>query len=264
MRRTILIIIITLALCAVSCVTVGSNGIFKKSISGSGNLITKTVTISKFNKVDASRAVKVVLTAGDSRDVKIEADDNVMEHVVVKVEQGELKVSINDKIDMEGNFHVTVTVPTDGAISELEASSASKIESQIPITASEVSVDVSSAAYINATINTDYCTIDASSASSMDLTVATKTCKIEGSSASTIRLTGSATRCDADMGSAASLKANNFVAAIYNINTSSASNADINCQKSINASASSGSSIDYTGDCAGNISTSSGGSINKN
>lgn len=57
--------------------------LFGKGIKGSGNIVTRTIDAPDFDRVDAARAVKVVITDKATDKITIQADDNIMEYVVV-------------------------------------------------------------------------------------------------------------------------------------------------------------------------------------
>lgn len=237
--------------------------LFGKGIKGSGNLITHTIDAPDFDRVDASRAVKVVITDKVTDKITIEADDNLMEYVVVEAKGGRLTATIDKSVNNVSNANVTITIPANGHIRALDASSASRITSDVTLTADKFSIDASSAAKINAAVKSAYCTIAASSAADIDAAIETGICSVEASSASKISLKGSADKCGIDMSSASKLSAADFVVTDCSVDTSSAAKATVNCTGKLRADASSGSSIRYTGDCALNISKSSGGSVSR-
>lgn len=197
--------------------------LFGKGIKGSGNIVTRTIDAPDFDRVDAARAVKVVITGKATGKITIEADDNIMEYVVVEAKGGRLTATIDKSVNNVSNADVTVTVPANGRIRALDASSASNID---------------------AAIETGSCTVGASSASK-------------------ITLKGSADKCSINMSSAAKLSAAEFTVADCSVDTSSAAKATVNCTGKLRAEASSGSSIRYTGDCQTSISKSSGGSVSR-
>ena len=217
--------------------------LFGKSLKGSGNIITRTIDAPAFDQVDAARAVKVVITDKATDKITIEADDNIMDYVEVKAKGGRLTASIDKSINNISNANVTVTIPANGRIRSLDASSAAKIE--VAVKAAECRVSASSASKIEAQINATSCTVDASSASK-------------------ITLKGSAATCSIDMSSASKLSAGDFAVADCTVSTSSAAKATVNCTGKLRADASSGSSVRYTGDCQTSISKSSGGSGGRN
>ena len=218
--------------------------LFGKGIKGSGNIVTRTIDAPDFDRVDAARAVKVVITGKATGKITIEADDNIMEYVVVEAKGGRLTATIDKSVNNVSNADVTVTVPANGRIRALDASSAARITSDVTLTADKFSIDASSAARIDAAVKTGSCTVGASSASK-------------------ITLKGSADKCSIDMSSAAKLSAAEFTVADCSVDTSSAAKATVNCTDKLRAEASSGSSIRYTGDCQTSISKSSGGSVSR-
>ena len=261
--------------------------LFGKGIKGSGNIVTRTIDAPDFDRVDAARAVKVVITGKATGKITIEADDNIMEYVVVEAKGGRLTATIDKSVNNVSNADVTVTVtltdpaktlktftngfcvdgfvtvPANGRIRALDASSAARITSDVTLTADKFSIDASSAARIDAAVKSTSCTVAASSASNIDAAIETGSCTVGASSASKITLKGSADKCSIDMSSAAKLSAAEFTVADCSVDTSSAAKATVNCTDKLRAEASSGSSIRYTGDCQTSISKSSGGSVSR-
>ena len=231
--------------------------LFGKGIKGSGNIVTRTIDAPDFDRVDAARAVKA------TGKITIEADDNIMEYVVVEAKGGRLTATIDKSVNNVSNADVTVTVPANGRIRALDASSAARITSDVTLTADKFSIDASSAARIDAAVKSTSCTVAASSASNIDAAIETGSCTVGASSASKITLKGSADKCSIDMSSAAKLSAAEFTVADCSVDTSSAAKATVNCTDKLRAEASSGSSIRYTGDCQTSISKSSGGSVSR-
>ena len=216
--------------------------LFGKGIKGSGNIVTRTIDAPDFDRVDAARAVKVVITGKATDKITIQADDNIMEYVVVEAKGGRLTATIDKSVNNVSNADVTVTVPANGRIRTLDASSAARIDAAVKSTS---------------------CTVAASSASNIDAAIETGSCTVGASSASKITLKGSADKCSIDMSSAAKLSAAEFTVADCSVDTSSAAKATVNCTGKLRAEASSGSSIRYTGDCQTSISKSSGGSVSR-
>ena len=227
--------------------------LFGKGIKGSGNIVTRTIDAPDFDRVDAARAVKVVITGKATGKITIEADDNIMEYVVVEAKGGRLTATIDKSVNNVSNADVTVTVPANGRIRALDASSAARITSDVTLTADKFSIDASSAARIDAAVKSTSCTVAASSASNIDAAIETGSCTVGASSASKITLKGSADK----------LSAAEFTVADCSVDTSSAAKATVNCTDKLRAEASSGSSIRYTGDCQTSISKSSGGSVSR-
>lgn len=255
-------------------------------ISGSGNIITRRVNIADFSRIETSRAVHLVVEKRSGREAIIEADDNIMPYVIVEVDGGCLNVGIDDDIKSLNNVTVKVTVPSDGNISAISASSASKVTVQaeikspklmldassaanINITKSDVgtcSIDASSAANVEGAIKADNCVIDMSSASDVNVALLAVKCDVTATSAASATLSGEAGDIEITVSSAAKVDAMDLNARNADVSASSGGSIKITCMKSIDASASSGGSVKYAakGDLDPELRhTSSGGSVKK-
>lgn len=255
-------------------------------ITGSGNIITRSVNIADFSRIETSRAVHLVVEKRSGREAIIEADDNIMPYVIVEVDGGCLNVGIDDDIKSLNNVTVKVTVPSDGNISAISASSASKVTveteikspklmldassaANINITKSDVgtcSIDASSAANVEGAIKADNCVIDMSSASDVNVALLAVKCDVTATSAASATLSGEAGDIEITASSAAKVDAMDLNARNADVSASSGGSIKITCMKSIDASASSGGSVKYAakGDLDPELRhTSSGGSVKK-
>lgn len=256
-----IVVVVILAVVAGSVCTYAA--VKGKSVRGSGNLVTKTVTVGNFDAIEASRAVKVVVAERPQGEVLVEADDNLIDYVKVVVEDGDLKVGFDKQIGNTSNIHVTVTVPFAAGLRSLEASSAASIVCPMPLIAGRVELDASSAARIEAVVQAETCDVSASSASRITADVVAKACNAELSSAANIELKGKAMTCNAELSSASRLDAGEFIVGEYSIDASSAAKANVNCIAKLDADVSSGARVNYKGDCGGVRNISSGGSVVK-
>lgn len=255
-------------------------------ITGSGNIITRRVNIADFSRIETSRAVHLVVEKRSGREAIIEADDNIMPYVIVEVDGGCLNVGIDDDIKSLNNVTVKVTVPGDGNISAISASSASRVTveteikspklmldassaANINITKSDVgtcSIDASSAANVEGAIKADNCVIDMSSASDVNVALLAVKCDVTATSAASATLSGEAGDIEITVSSAAKVDAMDLNARNADVSASSGGSIKITCMKSIDASASSGGSVKYAakGDLDPELRhTSSGGSVKK-
>lgn len=255
-------------------------------ITGSGNIITRRVSIADFSRIETSRAVHLVVEKRSGREAIIEADDNIMPYVIVEVDGGCLNVGIDDDIKSLNDVTVKVTVPSDGNISAISASSASRVTveteikspklmldassaANINITKSDVgtcSIDASSAANVEGAIKADNCVIDMSSASDVNVALLAVKCDVTATSAASATLSGEAGDIEITVSSAAKVDAMDLNARNADVSASSGGSIKITCMKSIDASASSGGSVKYAakGDLDPELRhTSSGGSVKK-
>ena len=255
-------------------------------ITGSGNIITRRVNIADFSRIETSRAVHLVVEKRSGREAIIEADDNIMPYVIVEVDGGCLNVGIDDDIKSLNNVTVKATVPSDGNISSISASSASRVTveteikspklmldassaANINITKSDVgtcSIDASSAANVEGAIKADNCVIDMSSASDVNVALLAVKCDVTATSAASATLSGEAGDIEITVSLAAKVDAMDLNARNADVSASSGGSIKVTCMKSIDASASSGGSVKYAakGDLDPELRhTSSGGSVKK-
>ena len=242
---TIPIVMLTAA-CALCAVCFARLLPDRKEIKGSGHIVTKEIPAPEFDAISVSRAVHVILAEQGDK-IRIDADDNLMERVVVQAEDQELRITIDPEIKNVRNMEATVTVPVGNRmLCRLEASSASKIRGEeVELKAATCDIDASSAATVRAEIKSQSCTADTSSAASIVLKGGTN--RFEGSSSS-----------------AGKINAAELIAKCADVQASSASSISVNCTETLKAQASSGAKIRYQGECKVEASKSSGGSIRKN
>lgn len=280
---TIPIVMLTAA-CALCAVCFARPLPDRKEIKGSGHIVTKEIPAPEFDAISVSRAVHVILAEQGDK-IRIDADDNLMERVVVQAEDQELRITIDPEIKNVRNMEATVTVPVGNRmLCRLEASSASKIRGEeVELKSADLQVKASGAAEIETSVKARSCDIDASSAATVKAAVKAATCDIDASSAATVRAEIKSQSCTADTSSAASIvlkggtnrfegssssagkiNAAELIAKCADVQASSASSISVNCTETLKAQASSGAKIRYQGECKVEASKSSGGSIRKN
>src|SRR5215204_1687544 len=83
-------------------------------IEGSGNVITKEITVKSFDELNASGVFNLLLSQGDKESLKIEADDNLMDLFIIENEGSTLKIKMkkNSNFNRKKQVKVYVTVKT--------------------------------------------------------------------------------------------------------------------------------------------------------
>lgn len=281
MKKILVIaIVLAAALAATAYISCDAATIWGKRIKGSDRIITKTIDTPTFDAIAASRSVRVIV-ADCEGETRIEANDNLMDWVVIEEENGTLQVTIDKSITSLSNVDVTVTLPGRGrAIRSLEASSAATIRSDIPLTGERTSLDASSsaeietacesercsvaassAARIRARIQAGSCSFEASSAAKVAAKVVSTNCAASASSAANVTLEGEVGYLQADASSAGKVEAGGLTAERATAEASSGAGITLHCTNELEAEASSGGAIRYTGNCQLRAEKSSGGSI---
>jgi hypothetical protein len=208
---------LTFAACKMTC------------LKGSGKQTTTIRKVADFTKLDISGAYKVILKQDSTLTINVTADDNLQEYIKTEVDGESLKISTNKKnICASGNFTVTIgarqleAINTSGAIS---VTSAGKI------VAKTFAFNLSGATKIN-----------------LDLDASTV--HTEASGVTEINLKGQASTHDINLSGGGKVHAFDFVVGNYDIQTSGASECEINVLHELTVNSSGASSINYKGNPA--------------
>jgi hypothetical protein len=232
---TYLIILLTTS----SCFVEGLSG-----IKGSNNVVSEDRTISSnFESIKVSQGIIVHLTQGNSTEINVEADDNIIDLLITEVKNNELKIYFEKNVYRAKARNVYLTTKD---ISQIRTSSGAQVITEN-------------------TIQTTSLELDSSSGSGIKIRVNANEINSESSSGSTIKIEGKTTKFSAKSSSGSAIKANELNTTNANVKASSGSNIDINVSGQLTAKASSGGDIDYEGNPT-NIDkdTSSGGSVSGN
>lgn len=210
--------------CAIFFTSCGFTMHNNNGISGSGNTKTESRTVtSPFQKVDVNQGIIVIVEQSDSAAITVEADDNIISHIITKIENGTLLIQCDDSFSASSTPTVRVKMPI---ISELHASSGSSIKS------------------LNTLISDDLKT-SSSSGSSVEISVEADNMVAETSSGSSMQVSGKALKLSTESSSGSTLDAGSLLANEVTAKSSSGSSIDVNAILSLNAKASSGSSVNY-------------------
>jgi hypothetical protein len=234
------IIVALMALLFSSC---GHSINFNGGIKGSGNITTETRNVSQdFKKIEVSRGIKVIVAQSDNKSITVEADDNLQQHIITKIENGVLIISSDESYNSTETPVVNVKLPV---INGLSASSGSEITS-------------------SNTFITENIDVKSSSGSEITITVEADDIKIQSTSGSSIEASGKALKLETSASSGSTINAKNLMTNEIISEASSGSSTDVYPILKLEAKASSGSSIDYHHEPKTISKTeSSGGSVSK-
>lgn len=195
-----------------------------KSVTGSGNVVSKERTVANFTKIEVANGLDCEVTQSDKISVIVEADDNLQEGITTKVENGVLKIeSIYNNYNNVKSKKIKVQLPT---IASLETTSGSSLTTRNVLKGTDISLKSSSGSDLEATVESDKVTLESTSGSTM--TVGGKALEVATASSS-----------------GSTIDAKNLLANNITSQSSSGSSSTINPIVSLKAHASSGSSIDY-------------------
>lgn len=235
---TKVIILVIVGLLMNSCAKFESNF---QTLSGNGNVVTENRTITgDFTEIKAKTGLEVYLKQGNTKEIIVEADENLQDHIFTEVNDGTLEVYVDGNIRKSSAKKVYITLPE---LTSLASSSGANVSSANTFKCQSVD-------------------FDSSSGSSLTFSVEAEKIDCESSSGSTMTLSGRTVSLDTDSSSGSSMNLKNLVAQNIDAESSSGSSTTVNPTESLKAEASSGSSINYVTKPK-NISTdkSSGGSV---
>lgn len=222
--------------------------------------------VGQFSGIDVSTGVKVVFTQENSTSVKVFADADKLQNVITKVENGILKISIDNKGTKNlrfKNLSVNVSSPK---MDRIKTSSGSNFTTVNEIRGKEMTVDASSGSGIVAKFQiSGTSNIEASSGSNVKASISSDKVLVKSSSGSSIKLEGNTEYVSIDASSGASCKADQLTANIGIVESTSGSSVSVSAKNQLTVKASSAGSVKYRGNpkIEANISKSSAGSLNQ-
>jgi hypothetical protein len=198
--------ILLFSVCAIPVLILSSFNVSCIGVQGSGKIITENRTLSGFMAIEARSAIDLEVSQSDGYSVAVSADDNILPKVITKVEDGTLKIEVNNG-DLFNSFtvHVKISLPKLSAVElsgashgiakniqtdklRLEISGASKLIASG--TASELYSEVSGASKLEAMdLMTNNAEVECSGASKAHVH-ATTTLKINAEGASKVVYSG--------------------------------------------------------------------------
>ena len=210
---------------------------------------TEIRKVKNFNAVHVSAGIDLYLKMGETEEVKIVADDGIIDDILTEVKDGTLRIYMK-----RGNFfnffnfgstssrkvYVTVT-----DLKSIDASSGSDVKSEN-------------------TLKGDVLKVNSSSGSDVVLDVVYKDVSLDASSGADIKMSGKAKTVRASASSGSDINARNLEAVIGHANASSGADVVVHATGEIYANASSGGDVSYYGNpSVKNIDESSGGDVSQ-
>jgi hypothetical protein len=213
---------------------------FSRNVRGNGIVVKETREVRAFTAVNASSGINVFLFQGNENKVVVEADENLQDCIVTKVEGNVLKCSINCNVRKSSKLNVYVNF-TD--LNAINASSGASVYGETLIVTDQLRLNSSSGADIK--VETIAANVNSSS-----------------SSGASIVLKGKAGHFEGEASSGANIKAKELLTNTGKFSASSAGDITVNVSDKIEAKASSGGNIVYYGEPKReHINASSGGAV---
>ncbi len=227
---------LVLLISTTSCLVDGITG-----IKGNNNVVSEDRTISSdFDAIKVQQGITLHLTQGNSTEISVEADENIIDLLITEVKNNELKIYFEKNVYRAKARNVFLSAST---INKIKASSGASVKSENTFQTTSLDLDASSGSSIKVYVN------------AADITS-------ETSSGATIKVYGKSKTFSGKASSGSSIDADELEVIDAYVKASSGANINVNVSGKLTAKASSGGDIDYEGSPTNiNKDTSSGGSV---
>jgi hypothetical protein len=185
----------------------------KDRIEGSGNVITKDISVKSFDELDASGVFNLQLSQGDKETLRIEADDNLMDLFIVENEGSTLKIKMkkNSNFNSKKQLKVYITFKT------LKSMNLGMVGG----TSSDDKLKFTDLKLKNQSVG------------SVSLNMTLQTLNMENQSVGSVKLEGSAENAIVKNNSVGSINAGNFVVQKMDIENNGVGSATVNAEKEL-------------------------------
>jgi hypothetical protein len=194
-------------------------------IQGSGHLISQTGKIDAFTRLEVSAGIKINLKQDSSSVLKITADDNLLKHIKISVENGVLHISSKTNICNKNKIVIDLGIRN---LEEIRSSGEVEIVSIGKINTRDLHVKLAGASKVT-----------------LDLDAAHVYTRV--GVVSELILKGKAQSCEIDLSGSSKILALNFLVNNYNVETAGMGYCEIYVLDSLNAHSEGPSEIKYKG-----------------
>ncbi len=87
-----------------------SRGHHNDRVEGSGHLETRSFDLKDFDAIRIDGVFEIEVTAGEDYSVELEAEDNLLDLIIVEVRRGELILDIDDDFDIETDESIRLVI----------------------------------------------------------------------------------------------------------------------------------------------------------
>jgi Putative auto-transporter adhesin, head GIN domain len=185
----------------------------KDRIEGSGNVITKDITVKSFDELNASGVFNLLLSQGDKESLKIEADDNLLDLFIIENEGSTLTIKMkkNSNFNSKKQLKVYVTFKT---LKSMDLG-------MVGGTSSDEKLKFADLKLKNQSVG------------SVSLNMTLQTLNMENQSVGSVKLEGSAESAIVKNNSVGSINAGNFVVQKMDIENNGVGSATVNAEKEL-------------------------------
>lgn len=209
---------------------------------------TENRNVSNFKAVKVSTGIDLYISMGTTEEVKIIADDEIIDDLITEVKDGTLKIYMkqsNKWFNWNTGNQTRKAYVTVKELQEIHASSGSDVKSENTLKGEDLKVS-------------------SRSGSDVEIDVYYKNVWLDTSSGSDAKISGKTKNFNAEASSGSDIDAEDLESVICRVSVSSGSDASVNVTGELYAKASSGADVSYTGNPqVKDIDESSGGDVSR-
>ncbi|MEO8774385.1 MAG: head GIN domain-containing protein [Gelidibacter sp.] len=199
---------------------------FNMGVMGDGNVVTKERNLDHtFDHIEVSRGLDVYLTQSEIISLSVQADKNLHDIIITKIEGNTLKIYADKNIRYSATQKVMVSFNN---ISKISATSGSDV-------------------YSTGIISLENLELESTSGSDMDLEIKVTNLQCKASTGGDLKITGSANDMIANASSGSTINTRNLITLTTNATSSSGADITVNVSNELTAKAESGGDIKYLG-----------------
>ena len=209
---------------------------------------TEERTVGKFTKIDASVGVKVKFTQANNQKIVVETDPGKLQYIITKVENGTLRIYIDNKGKRNFNIGRTVINVEAPRLEKIRTASGASFSTTNTVKENSFDVLAESGSSLQADLQANNAiNLENTSGSTMKINVETPKLVFNGNSGSSAILSGKAEKANYEISSAASCNAEKVPVKNAIVSATSGSTLKINVAQSLTSQTSSGASVKYAG-----------------
>ena len=149
------------------CLTVLLGGCRLFGIRGNGNVINVDRPVAAFDRIEVSGYYKVLLVRGTKEALSVEADENLMEHIRTRVENGTLVIDADRTMRHSKSLKIFITFVN---LKGIELNGAVNIYNESELTLDDLDINLSGAAEGKMALNVRKLDLEMSGGSKFELT----------------------------------------------------------------------------------------------
>lgn len=211
---------------AVSILLTACNFNINPGERGNGNVISEERPVtSNFTEVRGSSGLDVYLTHGETPQIIVEADENLLPYIETEIEGGKLKISTSGNIGRSTAKKVFVTFTE---LNRIEASSGAEVVT-------------------NSVVESQNLSLRSSSGADLEVSVFSENLIAKASSGAEMVISGKASNLEADASSGSEIEAKDLKVITCKAEASSGAEVIVNVKDRLTTNATSGGEINYYG-----------------